>query len=187
MPILAKLKDVLDTNSVRYHVRSHRKAYTALEVAAEEHIPGREMAKVVMVRDGGGYLMAVVPAPYHVALEQLGRAAGRTGLRLATEAELAGLFPGCEPGAMPPFGNLYGIPVWVDESLARDDEIAFNAGNHEQTVHMTYADFARLVQPKVASLSSLRPGCLIGVDTVVEPHLGRYDLVEPRPARRPRP
>ena len=152
MPILTKLREFLDANGVRYEVRSHRTAYTAQEVAAEEHVPGREMAKVVMVRDGGDCLMAVLPAPYHVGLEQLGRAAGRSGLRLATEAEFAGLFPACEPGAMPPFGNLYGIPVWVDETLARDDEIAFNAGNHEQTVHMKYADFARLVEPRVASL-----------------------------------
>jgi Ala-tRNA(Pro) deacylase len=152
MPILTKLKEFLDANRVHYEVRSHRTAYTAQQVANEEHIPGREMAKIVMVRDGGHFLMAVLPAPYHVGLEQLGQAAGRTGLRLATEAEFAGLFPGCEPGAMPPFGNLYGIPVWVDESLARDEEIAFNAGNHEQTVHMKYADFARLVQPRTAAL-----------------------------------
>jgi Ala-tRNA(Pro) deacylase len=110
------------------------------------------MAKVVMVRDGDASLMVVLPAPYHLGLERLGKAAARAGLRLATEAEFAGLFPGCEPGAMPPFGNLYGIPVWVDEALTRDDEIAFNAGNHEQTMHMKYADFARLVQPRVASL-----------------------------------
>ena len=152
MPILTKLEEFLDANGVRYDVRSHRTAYTAQQVADEEHIPGREMAKVVMVRDGGGFLMAVLPAPYHLSLEQLGKAAGRTGLRLATELEFAGLFPGCEPGAMPPFGNLYGIPVCVDESLAQDDEIAFNAGNHEQTVHMRFTDFARLVRPRIASL-----------------------------------
>jgi Ala-tRNA(Pro) deacylase len=152
MPILKKLKEFLDANRVRYEVRSHRTAYTAQEVAAAEHIPARDMAKVVMVREGGQYLMAVLPAPYHIGLEQLEKAVGRTGLRLATEAEFAGLFPGCQPGAMPPFGNLYGMPVWVDKALTRDEEIAFNAGNHEQTVHMKYADFARLVQPSVASL-----------------------------------
>ena len=152
MPILKKLKDFLDGNGVAYEVCSHRTAYTAQEVAAAEHIPGREMAKVVMVRDGSTYLMAVLPAPHHVDLLQVEKATGRHGLRLATEAEFARLFPGCEPGAMPPFGNLYGIPVWADESLTRDDEIAFNAGNHEQTVHMKYADFARLAQPRVASI-----------------------------------
>jgi Ala-tRNA(Pro) deacylase len=152
MAILTKLKEFLDTNGVRYEVRSHRPAFTAQEVAEAEHIPGREMAKVVMVRDGDDYLMAVLPAPDHLDLDRLGKAAGRDELRLATEREFARLFPGCEPGAMPPFGNLYALPVWVDESLARDDEIAFNAGNHQQTVHMKYADFARLVQPRIASL-----------------------------------
>jgi Ala-tRNA(Pro) deacylase len=152
MAILKKLKEFLEANRVSYEVRSHRTAYTAQAVAAAEHIPGREMAKVVMVRGGGEYLMVVLPAPYHVGLERLGKATGRTGLRLATEAEFGSLFPGCAPGAMPPFGNLYGIPVWVDESLTRDEEIAFNAGNHEQTVHMKYADFARLVQPSIASV-----------------------------------
>jgi Ala-tRNA(Pro) deacylase len=151
MPILTKLKEFLDATRVPYEVRSHRTAYTAQEVAYEEHIPGREVAKVVMVRAGREYLMAVLPAPYHVSLTELGRATGRTDLHLASEAEFAGLFPGCEVGAMPPFGNLYGMPVWVDEALTRDDEIAFNAGNHQQTVHMKYADFARLVQPRVAS------------------------------------
>jgi Ala-tRNA(Pro) deacylase len=152
MPILTKLKEFLDANGVRYEVRSHRTAYTAQQVAAEEHIPGREMAKVVMVRDGDEYLMVVLPAPYHVRLDRLEQASRRTGLRLAKETEFAGLFPACEPGAMPPFGNLYSIPVWVDESLTKDEEIAFNAGNHEQTVHMRYADFARLVQPRIAWL-----------------------------------
>jgi Ala-tRNA(Pro) deacylase len=152
MPILTKLKEFLDANRIRYVVRSHRPAYTARAVAAAEHVPGREMAKVVMVRDGADYLMAVLPAPYRVSLERLAQAAGLPSLHLATETEFAGLFPGCQPGAMPPFGNLYGIPVWVDESLARDDEIVFNAGNHEQTVHMRYADFARLVQPKTVAL-----------------------------------
>jgi Ala-tRNA(Pro) deacylase len=150
MPILTKLEEFLDANRVPYEVRSHRPAFTAQEVAAVEHVPGREVAKVVMVTDGVEFLMAVLPAPYHVSVERLGRAAGRSGLRLATEAEFAGLFPGCAPGAMPPFGNLYGLPVWVDESLTFDAVIVFNAGTHEQTVHMTYADFARLVEPRVA-------------------------------------
>jgi Ala-tRNA(Pro) deacylase len=152
MPILTKLKEFLDANRVRYQVRSHRAAFTAQEVAAAEHVPGREVAKVVMLRDGDAYLMAVVPAPSHVDLGRLGKAAGRPNLHLATEEQFASLFPGCQPGAMPPFGNLWGLPVWADESLARDEEIAFNAGNHEQTVHMRYADFARLVQPKVAAI-----------------------------------
>ena len=157
MPILTRLKEFLDRNGVAYEVRSHRPAYTAQEVAAEEHIPGREVAKVVMVRDGAGYLMAVLPAPYHLSFPRLEEAASGRPLRLAKEEEFAQLFPQCEPGAMPPFGNLYGIPVWVDETLTRDDEIAFNAGNHEQTVHMRYRDFARLVQPRVLSFCAPHP------------------------------
>jgi Ala-tRNA(Pro) deacylase len=151
MPILTKLKDFLDANHVVYEVRSHQRAFTAQEVAAAQHVRGRELAKVVMLRAGDEYVMAVLPAPYHVDIARLGEATGKRDLRLATEAEFAGLFPGCEPGGMPPFGNLYGVPVWVDRSLTQDEEIFFNAGNHEQTVHLAYADFARLVQPRIAS------------------------------------
>lgn len=154
MAVLGKLKEFLDANHVPYEVRSHRTAYTAQEIAAEEHIPGREMAKVVMLRDGRDYMMAVVAAPYHVGLDRLRRATKRPGLRLASETEFAGLFPECDPGAMPPFGNLYGMPVFVDAELARDEEIAFNAGTHDETVHMRYGDFARLVHPTVTTLRS---------------------------------
>jgi Ala-tRNA(Pro) deacylase len=157
MPILGKLKEFLKEQGVRYEVRSHRPAFTAQEVAAAEHVPGREMAKVVMVSDADGPLMAVLPAPGHVDLTRLREAAGRSGLRLAKEGEFARLFPGCDPGAMPPFGNLYAMPVWVDESLTHDREIVFTAGTHEQTIHMAYADFARLVQPKVASFRTGGP------------------------------
>jgi Ala-tRNA(Pro) deacylase len=150
MSILKELKEFLDANGAAYEVRSHRPVFTAQEVAAAEHLPGRAMAKVVVVCDGGGYLMAVVPATHQVALGLLAQAIGTTGLRLATEAEFASLFPGCEAGAMPPFGNLFSLPVWVDAELAEDDEIAFNAGSHEQTVHMHYGDFARLVAPRIA-------------------------------------
>ncbi len=152
MPMLTKLTEFLDANGVPYEVRLHRRAFTAQEVAEAEHIPGREMAKVVMLRDDRGFVMAVLPAPYHVDIQAFRAATGRPELRLAEEAEFAGLFPDCEPGAMPPFGNLYGIAVWVDDALSRDEEIAFNAGDHERTVHMKYADFARLVEPQVATL-----------------------------------
>ena len=151
MPILTKLREFLDASGVAYEVRSHLPAFTAQEVAAAQHVPGREMAKVVIVRAGREFLMAVLPAPQRVDLGQLGAAAGKPDLHLATEAEFAGLFPACEAGAMPPFGNLYGLPVWVDQALTRDKDISFNAGTHDQTVRMAYADFARLVQPRVAS------------------------------------
>jgi Ala-tRNA(Pro) deacylase len=153
MPILKKLREYLDANGVRYEVRSHPQAFTANAVAAAEHVPRMAMAKVVVVRSGAHFLMTVLPAAYRVDLKPLRREVGKVGLHLATEEEFAGLFPECAPGAMPPFGNLYGIPVWVDEALTKEAEIVFNAGNHEQTVHMAYGDFARLVQPKVASFA----------------------------------
>ena len=153
MPILTRLKEFLDRNGVRYEVHAHRPAFTAQQVAAAEHVPGREVAKVVIVRDGDSFLMAVVPATHRVNLHQLAEASRATHPQLATEAEFTRLFPACEAGAMPPFGNLYGLPVWVDETVTRDQTIVFNAGTHEQSVHMEYADFARLVRPRVASFA----------------------------------
>jgi len=153
MPILTKLKQFLDQNQVHYEVHSHPQRFTAQEVAEVEHVPGIEMAKVVILRAGTEYLMVAVPAPLKVDLNVARREAGKPDLHLATEEEFAALFPGCEPGAMPPFGNLFGIPVWVDPALSKQREIVFNAGNHKQTVHMAYADFARLVQPRVLALS----------------------------------
>jgi len=154
MPILTKLREYLDSNQVPYEVVSHRQAFTAQEVAAAEHIPGKELAKVVMLRSGKEFLMVVLPAPHRIDLQRAQAALGKSNLTLATEEEFAGLFPQCEPGAMPPFGNLYSLPVYVDESLAKDDSIVFNAGSHTQTVRMKYADYARTVQPKVVSVAA---------------------------------
>ena len=154
MPILTKLREYLDTQKVPYEVLSHRQAFTAQEIAQAQHVPGRELAKVVMVRSGGAFVMLVVPAPYRVDLERAKLAVGKTDLVLATEDEFRGLFPQCEAGAMPPFGNLYGLPVYVDQTLTRDEEIVFNAGTHTQTVKMKYDDFARLVQPTVVSVAT---------------------------------
>jgi Ala-tRNA(Pro) deacylase len=145
MPILAKLQEFLDANRVRYAVMSHEPAFTAQQVAAAQHVPGKELAKVVMVRAGDRFLMAVLPATAKLDVHKM----PERGARLATEHEFQSLFPHCEPGAMPPFGNLYGIPVFVDARLAADQEIVFQAGSHTQTVRMRYADFARLVRPLV--------------------------------------
>ncbi len=154
MPILTKLREYLDTQNVPYEVLSHRQAFTAQEVAQAQHVPGRDLAKVVMVRSGGAFVMLVIPAPYRVDLERVRSALGKTDLVLATEDEFKGLFPQCEAGAMPPFGNLYDLPVYVDRTLTRDEAIVFNAGTHTQTVKMKYADFARLVQPKVVAVAA---------------------------------
>jgi len=155
MPILAKLKEFLDANHVKYEVQSHPEAFTAQAVAESEHISGREVAKAVMLRSGQRYLMMVVAAPYRVNLQRARHESGNPDLHLASEEEFAKLFPQCEAGAMPPFGNLYDIPVWVDEGLTKQSHIVFNAGNHRQTVRMAYADFARLVQPKVVAVGEL--------------------------------
>lgn len=153
MPVLTKLREFLDGEKVKYEVLSHRQAFTAQEVAQAQHVPGKELAKVVMLRSGKEFLMAVLPAPYRVDLDRAKEAIGKPDLALATEGEFKDLFPQCEAGAMPPFGNLYRLPVYVDRSLTLDEEIVFNAGTHTQTVKMQYADFARLVQPKVCSFA----------------------------------
>ena len=149
-----RLHQLLEQQHVPYQTIRHRTAYSAQETAAAAHVPGRELAKVVMVRSGGAFVMLVVPAPYRVDLERAKSAVGKSDLVLATEDEFTGLFPQCEAGAMPPFGNLYDLPVYVDQTLTRDEEIVFNAGTHTQTVKMKYADFARLVQPKVVAVAA---------------------------------
>ncbi|MBI3286871.1 MAG: YbaK/EbsC family protein, partial [Chloroflexi bacterium] len=125
-------------------------AYTAQEVAAAQHVPGKQVAKVVMVKAGKQLMMAVLPAPYRVDLKKLASALGAKSARLAREEEFEGIFPDCEVGAMPPFGNLYQLPVYVDASLTEDVEIVFQTGTHSDTMKIRYADYQRLAQPKVA-------------------------------------
>lgn len=155
MPILTKLRELLDGQKVRYEVLAHRQAFTAQEVAQAQHVRGAELAKVVMLRSGPQFIMAVLPAPHRIDLDRAKAAIGKADLVVATEEEFQGLFPQCEAGAMPPFGNLYGMPVYVDQTLAADESIVFNAGSHTQTVKMKYADFARIVQPKVCSFIAM--------------------------------
>ena len=149
-----KLKEFLDANHIAYTTISHSAAYTAQGIAALAHIPGKEMAKTVILHVDDGFAMAVLPASQHVSLPELRRQIGANRVRLAKEEEFQELFPGCELGAMPPFGNLYGLPVFVDEILAEDKEIAFNAGSHSELVRMSFADFARLVKPKIMALAA---------------------------------
>jgi Ala-tRNA(Pro) deacylase len=149
MPVLTRLREFLDQNSVDYTHTVHPLAYTAREVAAAEHIPPREVAKTVIFLGEQGYGMAVLPGDSVIDLEQLRLDLGLARLRLATEAELGGLFPACELGAMPPFGNLWGLPVYMDERLRSEETIAFNAGSHRDVIHMRYRDFERLVNPAV--------------------------------------
>jgi Ala-tRNA(Pro) deacylase len=151
---LNKVKAFLDANRVKYVTISHSKAYTAQGIAAVTHISGKELAKSVIVKLDGALAMMVLPASFQVDLSALRRAVGVREAELASEREFKQHFPDCETGAMPPFGNLYGIPVYVDETLAEDREIAFNAGSHYELIKMTYRDFERLVKPEVMEFSS---------------------------------
>jgi Ala-tRNA(Pro) deacylase len=149
-----KLKAFLDSNNVRYVTIGHSVAYTAQEVAAITHTRGRELAKTVIVKIDDEFAMAVVPASRHVDLDRLGQAVGDRTVQLATEAEFKSRFPDCETGAMPPFGNLYDMRVIIDETLAADEEIAFNSGTHRELIRMSYADFERLVRPQKLTFSA---------------------------------
>jgi len=153
MPV-QKLREFLDSHNVKYVSIKHSPAYTAQEVAASAHVPGKELAKTVMIKMDGKMAMAVLPASYHVDMDQLKQAAQASTVGLASEQEFKDLFPDCEVGAMPPFGNLYGMEVFASNVLAEDDEIAFNAGSHTELIQLPYMDFEELVKPKVISLST---------------------------------
>ncbi|RPJ86720.1 MAG: YbaK/EbsC family protein [Acidobacteria bacterium] len=152
MPV-KKLKEFLDENRVKYVTISHSLAYTAQEIAATAHIPGKELAKTVIIKADGRMAMAVLPASLKVDFDLLADATGAKKIELATEREFKQLFPDCELGAMPPFGNLYGMDVYVAESLTEDKEIAFNAGTHTELMRLPFEDFMRLVKPRVVKLS----------------------------------
>ncbi len=148
-----RLERVLHELGVQYRVTPHHLAYTAQEVAMTEHISGYDIAKVVIIMADHSPVMTALPAPHRVDLEKVRHALGAKTARLASEKEFGELFPDCEIGAMPPFGNLYGVPVLVDRSLAFDPEITFNAGTHRETMTLAYADFERLVRPRVVDIS----------------------------------
>lgn len=152
MPV-QKLKKFLDSNGVKYVVMKHSTAYTAQEIAASAHIPGKELAKTVMIKVDDKMAMAVLPASYKVDFDLLKDATGADQVELASEEEFKYTFPDCEIGAMPPFGNLYDMEVYSAESLAEDEEIAFNAGSHKELIKLAYKDFENLVKPKVIKFS----------------------------------
>jgi Ala-tRNA(Pro) deacylase len=153
MPV-QKLKEFLDANDVKYVTISHSRACTAQEIAAAAHIKGKDLAKTVMVKLDGKIAMAVLPASFALDLNLLRQVAGGAKVELAAESEFEELFPGCETGAMPPFGNLYGMDVFVAKSLIEDEQIAFNAGSLTELIQLPYKDFERLVNPKVARLAA---------------------------------
>ena len=151
---VARLKDFLDSYGVRYIVISHSIAYTAQGIAALAHIPGKELAKTVIVKLDGKLAMAVLPASRQVDLPTLRAAASAKRAELASELEFRPSFPDCETGAMPPFGNLYGMAVFADESLAQDEEIAFNAGSHRELFRVKWNDYVHLVRPAIVKLAA---------------------------------
>jgi len=148
MPSL-KFKDYLDNQHVKYTSTMHSPAFTAQEVAANAHVSGKHLAKVVIVKIGDKLAMVVLPANDHINFASLKAATGEQDIDLAPESSFKGKFPECEVGAMPPFGNLYDMPVFVSSQLSHWDQIIFNAGTHSELMQMAYQDFERLVKPKV--------------------------------------
>jgi Ala-tRNA(Pro) deacylase len=150
---LGKLKEYLDSNKIKYVIKSHSVAYTSPEIAALAHVPGKEWAKTVIIKVDGNLAMAVLPASYRIDFDDLKKAVGVKSIELASEEEFENQFADCELGAMPPFGNLYDMNVYVAESLAEDEDITFNACSHKELIQMSYKDFERLVNPKVIKFS----------------------------------
>jgi len=149
---LTKLKEYLDANGVKYILITHSQAFTAMEVAESAHVRGQELAKTVMIKLEGKLAMAVLPATRKIEVERLRHGVKAVSLEIANEHDFRADFPGCELGAMPPFGNLYGMQVFVDPGLAEDAEIAFNAGSHTELMRLSYKDFERLVKPTPAPM-----------------------------------
>jgi Ala-tRNA(Pro) deacylase len=142
-----RLDELLTNRQVAYEHLHHRPAYTANRTAQSLHVPGQEMAKTVVLRVDGRYVLAVLPSTYRIDLEKLRADMGAERVEMASEAEMDRLFPDCERGAVPPFGSLYHLDTWVDESLAADERIVFDAHNHEDAIRMCYRDYEALEHP----------------------------------------
>ena len=148
MPV-KKLKDFLSSHNIKYVTISHSPAYTAQEIAAMSHISGKNMAKTVIVNIDNETVMLVLQASCGVDFDLLKKNTGADTIELASEQEFKNMFQGCETGAMPPFGNLYGMKVYVEERLTKDEEISFNAGSHIELIKMAYKDYENVVKPEV--------------------------------------
>ena len=153
MPV-RKMKEYLDGEKVKYVTISHSPAFTAQEVAQSAHVKGKELAKTIIVTLDGKMAMAVLPANRKIVLQDLREVTGSDEVRFASEDEFKARFPDCETGAMPPFGNLYGMEVYAAQALAENEEITFNAGSHTEVVKLGYRDYERLVQPKVVGFTT---------------------------------
>lgn len=158
MAISQKLQDYLKQARASFTVAKHAVAYTAQEIAASQHVSGRQLAKSVLVNTDQGSALAVLPATQLIDLKRLKTLLGAKTIAIGKEADIKQRFPDIEVGAMSPFGNLYGVPVVVDRSLAAADQIVFNGGTHTETVTMRYQDFAALAKPKTGSFGQAIPG-----------------------------
>ena len=153
MSAYKRLRDFLNKNKVKYEAKRHKEVYTAQEVAAVQHVPGDEIAKVVMIKADNKMGMLVLPASHKVDFKKLYGILGTKNIKLATEQEFKNAFPDCEVGAMPPFGSFYNMPVLTDKSLAKDEKIVFRAGSHKDTVKMSLRDYDKLEKPTVVDFS----------------------------------
>ena len=153
MNIIEKLEALLEQENVRYELFAHPAAYSSQRVARAERVPGREEAKVVILNADGRDIMVVLPATHRVDLLKMGSFLGTKNLRLEKEQKFSGLFPDSEPGAMPPFGNIYHVPVYVDKNLGENEDIVFNAGRHNEAIRMKYRDYEGIVKPSVGDFA----------------------------------
>lgn len=153
MDCKVRLEKYFRDNGVGFQAMTHPTAYTAQDVAAAQKVPGKQVAKVVMVLADAKTVMLVMPASYRIDFTKLKGVLGAKEARLAKEEEFSGIFPDCDTGAMPPFGNLYNVPMYVDRVLTEDPEIVFQAGSHRDTMKVAYKDYARLTQPIVADFA----------------------------------
>jgi len=151
MAISARLRTFLAQQKVKFKTQKHPVAYTAQEIAAAEHVPGKQLAKCVLIVTNKGPYLAVLPAIHLVDLKKLKSLLRATQLSIGKEADIRTLFPDVEVGAMSVFGNLYDVPVVVDKDLTEAAEIVCNAGTHAETLKLRYRDFAKAVKPKVGS------------------------------------
>ncbi len=153
MPLKKRLKDFLDENHIKYVTMIHSKAYTAQEIAAILHVPGKSFAKTVILKADGKFVMAVLPATHRINLDLFKQVAHAHEVEMATEEEFEKLFPGCEIGAMPAIGRIYELPTYVDSSLTRNEDICFNATTHSEVIKMKYPDYERLTEPIIGTFA----------------------------------
>jgi len=152
LKIPKQLIDCLNESKVGYQILHHPEAVTAQRIAQAEHVKGRHHAKVVMVKSGEQHVMTVLPADHQIDLEKVAKAIGKAA-SLDTEKEFKSLFPDCAVGAMPPFGNLYALPTYIDKSLSQEEYIVFEAGTHTDAIKLSYRDYEKIVKPRVEDLA----------------------------------